>query len=825
MDLAKCIQGVLDGDAVLFLGAGFSLGAENVRGKQFMTGAAIASHFATLAGLPQGARLEDAAEAYAEVFGLDALMREVQEEFTANGVCSHHRQVAALPWKRVYTTNYDNVFEIASGQEGQRVTPVTLGSDIYKMPKDHRICVHLNGYVDSLDRGKILSELKLTDESYVTATIIDTQWAMLLRQDIRLASAVFFIGYSMYDVDIKKILAEAENTKEKVFFYVGPNPDWATQRKVSRYGSMLTASTEDFIKEAQDIAASYVPKDCNELRPLSVRECKPPFPPKPINDQAFRDLLLWGKHDDNLVSESLRTDTTYYLQRSNITNALNMIDDGNRILVISSDLGNGKTMFLEGLRHRAVERGFRVFDLFDHNDGVDKELEAIARSGEKVLVTAEEYQNWLDQIRLFCVNAGDHASLILTARNAVHDVLVDDLSAIVGNKSISELNIDSLTDEEIEWLVDALDQYGLWGGSAGLGRPQKVRFIAVTCRRQLHALLLRLLSSPDIGRRVSFVAEHLRARGDNYEPLLSIFILTLLNHAPSLDILADIWGPDKIYRAQFRSDPVAKELVDFKSGAILVRSPIAAEFILRSFSDAGTLVSVLTRMAQCMERGRSVSPRYWDIFKNLMRFSSLQGLLPEQGRRNAVIQYYESLKNLGACTRNPLFWLQYAIASLVIEDLPRAKTYFDTAYSLAAGTGFDTFQIDNHFSRFLMVQAVKELDFRSAMANYRQALTIIERQAMYERRHYPYRVAIYFQDFLNRFGLEMDDVEIEEFARGAERILGRIAVRSNYQGDEHRHVLNCKKAMNYVISVCEELVNNRKNAKEGTELANPVDNE
>jgi len=814
MDLSAGVQRILDGEAVLFVGAGFSLGATNLRDNSFLSGQAIADHFAELAGLPKGMRLEDAADAYVDSFNVDLLLREVQEEFTAKDVCDYHRGVAALPWKRIYTTNYDNVFEVASRLERQRLTPVTMGHDVYNIPKDHRICVHLNGYVDGLDRSKILTELKLTDESYVTASVADSEWAMLFRQDIRLASAIFFIGYSLYDLDVKRILSEAEDTKEKLFFFLGPSPDDPTLRRASRYGSTITASTEDFVKLVAEIDASYIPRDKGDLRCLYAREITTPFPPARITDQSFRDLLLWGRRNENLVAESLRTNTTFYLYRSQTDQALDILSQGSRILVITSDLGNGKSMFLEGLRIRAIERGYRVFDLFDHNTGLNKEIEAIARSGQKVLVTIEEYQNWLDEIRIFCLNAGNQASIVATARNAVNDVLIDDLVEISGDKPVEEMNIDNLSEREIEWVVDALDQYGQWGTRAGLNRSQKQRYIVERCGRQIHAVLLNLLDSPDISQRISSVAQRLKAKGESYDILLSVFILTFLNHGPTLDVLTDIWGTERINTPQFRTDPIVKEIVSFNYYALLVRSPIAAEFILRSCSDPGTLVSVLIRIAERTEKGRNVSPRYRNIFMSLMRFGSVQALLPEKGRRNAIIEYYETIKNLDSCRSNPLFWLQYAIGSLVIEDLPRAKTYFDTAYSLAAKKEWDTYQIDNHFSRFLMVQAVKELDFRSALENYKEARTIIERQIRDGRRHYPYRVAINFQDFLSRFGARMDIPDLEDLVATATRILERIALLSPYRR-AHRYVVECQKAMHYVVSVCGELINNRKMSKNG----------
>ncbi len=366
-------------------------------------------------------------------------------------------------------------------------------------------------------------------------------------------------------------------------------------------------------------------------------------------------------------------------------------------------------MAIEALRVRAVERGYKVFDVSDHGEGLDAELQAIASSGEKVIVIMEEYHNWLDEIRVFRTNASDQAVLVLTARNAIHDVLIDDLATISGVDEVSEVPVDVLDEREIAWIVDSLNEYGLWGDRAGDSRSEKVRFISDECRGQLHALLLKLLHSPDIGRRFSALVQGLQSKGENYQVLLSVFIITLLNHGPTLDILADIWGVDLLNSPRFKRDPVVKQLVDFNQYAVLVRSPTAAEYLLGHAADADAVVSVLTRMVDRMAKGAGASPRYYELFKNLMRYSSVQTLLPEQGRNHAVIRYYESVKNLNRCKFNPLFWLQYAIACLVMNDLPRAQTYFDTAYSLGVNQNFDTFQIDNHFARFLLVQAIQDL--------------------------------------------------------------------------------------------------------------------
>ena len=206
-----------------------------------------------------------------------------------------------------------------------------------------------------------------------------------------------------------------------------------------------------------------------------------------------------------------------------------------------------------------------------------------------------------------------------------------------------------------------------------------------------------------------------KQKGYNYDILLSIFILTMLNHGATLDVLTEIWGVDKIWSPNFRNDEIAKEIVDFNRYGIRVRSTVIAKYILKSCSDAGTIVTILSRIAKQIEKGKNVSKRYSDILKSLMRFSSIQEILPERQKRAAIIRYYEEIKNLLTCKDNPLFWLQYAIASLVMEDLYRSKMYFDTAYSLAKKKNWDLFQIDNHYSRYLLEKAKKDLDYKDAL--------------------------------------------------------------------------------------------------------------
>ncbi len=81
MDFQQALEYALDGDAVVFIGAGFSLGAKNGRGEPIKSGGELDEHFATRASITGDFELQDAAEAFVERFGEAELLKELVASF------------------------------------------------------------------------------------------------------------------------------------------------------------------------------------------------------------------------------------------------------------------------------------------------------------------------------------------------------------------------------------------------------------------------------------------------------------------------------------------------------------------------------------------------------------------------------------------------------------------------------------------------------------------------------------------------------------------------------------------------------------------------
>ena len=133
--------------------------------------------------------------------------------------------------------------------------------------------------------------------------------------------------------------------------------------------------------------------------------------------------------------------------------------------------------------------------------------------------------------------------------------------------------------------------------------------------------------------------------------------------------------------------------------------------------------------------------------------------------------------------------MQYAISCITVEQLARAAIYFDNAYAYADKRHFDTYQIDNHYARLLLMRAISE-DVQSPISNFRHARKIINEQMRKERRYYPYRVASYYKEFYDKYENSLADNQKQEIMNAASYVLEQIS-KMDEARKSHKYVEEC----------------------------------
>jgi hypothetical protein len=802
MELDRAIEYALEGKALLFVGSGFSRGAVNLRNGPFKTAPQFAGHLAKLVNLPAGTPLDDVSEEFASKFGADRLIEELEKEFSAKEISSVHRGYTKIPWMRIYTTNYDDVLESAYKKVAERIKPVTLSDDLRQIPRDCLLSVHLNGYVGRVTRASIWSEVKLTDTSYLAASLIDSPWSVLFREDLQLARSVFFVGYSISDLDIRRVIFEEKSLKDKAFFVIGKLPSPGTLSRARRFGAPLEYDSDKFLEQVTRKASNYALPERASPTAYCLEKFKPVPTSLPLLDRFVFDVLLFGHTRPEYVWKSLHGGQRYVLDRKEAQEAVDRVDSGARAVVLPSDLGNGKTLILEEVKCKAFEKGYDVFSLVKSGTTLNEEIEWALLESKKSLFLIDNYPDWMNAIRFYAGRATKSSSLILTARTSAHDVLVDRLSELLHVGDMLEISVDELREEELVWLIGFMDEYGLWGEMAAWAQKQKLDYLSRVCRAQWQSILIKIFESPQILSRFESLFDDLRKKQNYYQVLLTILAFSVIGHVPSLSTLVDFCGRH-ILEPGLKRDPAIREVIDFDKGEVRLRSSVAAEFILKHIADPNTTVEVVVGLARTADKLSAASSQFFELFKNITRFSSLQGLFPEKDRAKTIYRYYEAIKSLNNARVNPQFWLQYAIACLVFEDYARAEKYFEAAYSYAEQReSYDSYQIDNHYARFLLMRAINNGDVSKCMPAFRNARKIIFGQMENERLHYPYRVAATLGEFYDAFAPSLDMQQRAEIKRAAKFISDRIE-KLPRERQNQRSVISCWHSMQRIIGAPE----------------------
>ena len=805
MDLTEAIEHAIDGNAVLFVGSGFSRSAKNLDGQPLKTGGRLAEFLSEECGLSEPASLDDVADLYVAKHGTTKLVNLLTREFQVSKLGPEHPTFGRIPWKRIYTTNYDNTIELAYKANKRPIVPIALEDNIRRVRHATAHCIHINGFINDLTDEMLFTGFKLTDTSYSSRTFTDSAWAGQFRHDIAAANAVLFVGYSAYDLDIKRILLDSPEGCQKTLFAVGANPDELTRHKLSKFGRVEKEDTASLSQTISNILTTYTPREHTTVSGRYVVQVVAPAESMNPRDRDILDLLLWGKVNRAFVWGAVTGSSAvpYVCDRESVSRCLQMLEDGERDIVVRSDLGNGKSVFLECLGAMAAQFGYAVLHLGNHGPGSVGEVEAAAHCDEKTLLLVDSYTLRRPEVEALAHHRSGQLRVVFAARTLRHDVSFAWLYNLLGVDSIPEIDLDRLSERDRQWFCDTLDTYGLWGARAKWSRHRKLAFLRDNCEGRVSSVLIAILSSPTIVERLTHVVNSISSAGRAYlEVAASVLAISVREIGTDLELLSNLVGAEVLNQASFRNNEAIRELFDFESGRIIARSAVVGRHILTSSIDPDVSVCALRTMAANADR-LSGSGFYFQILRELTMFSNVQSVLPAQHKMNAVLVYYESLKNFQSCKTNPNFWLQYAIAKLALESYEDARIKIATAYAHAkARAGYNTFMIDNTAARLELEQLIADPagDRTQAMASFRKARIILNNQvSKLEYRHYPFRVAGKYEPFLAAHRLVLTAEDRKEIARAARFILRRIDALSAYRA-KHRYVVECRQAMEQILN-------------------------
>lgn len=780
MTIEEGINKIFEGNCMLFLGSGFSLNSINVNKRHLLTASSLSDKMDSFSGGSNEGNLETAAEEFIDELGELKLVDFLRKEFTVIKYSKEQEIIGKFDWGRIYTTNYDLTVEKIAEDSGKLLTPVTLSTSLREYRDKSNIVVHLNGSVSDLSSDSLSEEFKLTSSSYLTQSFLKSEWISLFRYDLKDSDAIFFVGYSLeYDLDIKRLMFEIPAIKDKTFFILSEHESVSRLKRIEKFGTPLTIGVNGFAHKLQQLQSSYIPPVIKLEKPylsfVKIPLCR--HRPK-IQDESIWDLFFKGIVNPKILNFSydFNEDYLYYIHRDNLDKAIDIINNGQHNILIHSDLGNGKSLFVMGLALMLEKIGYDVY-IYDHYEvSLNREVERICKKDDKrVVVIIENYSGNKDVFDIL-KNYRTNQILIVTDRTVNNDMAYDWLVDILKVQFYSfDLNV--LTDSEIEQVIEVFDAYGLWSSLSAKHYFEKKRYIEQDCRRSFRNLLLGLLKSPTIISRFSSIVDTIKQRNNFYEALVLILVSKVFDLNLDLDMLSDAIDDTLIGNPMFKRNQIVKEFIDFDNFTIKVKSSILAEVILDKIVDSSIIKKVMVKTFLNFDKKR-YNPNYHRVLRSLLSYTNMQRVLNHEDPKykSIIIEFFEEVRQCDFCKNNPHYWLQYAIVKLDDRDFPLAETFFKNAYSFAAKKErFDTYQIDNHYARFLLENEINGGHDATCMEIFLKAHNILmDTKHDKDTKYYPFRVARNYKPFFERFYRNMTKKNKEVFIHSCEEMLEMI---------------------------------------------------
>lgn len=448
------------GGSVLFTGAGFSIGAKNLEGEQIPLSKQFASTLGARIGLPPDTPLTLASELYCETRKDDrAFLELLRRNFTASDVKNYHKVIANFPWKRIYTTNYDNVAEFANPKLShfdRKTIPFSFEGSATHL-------AHLNGSVRAITRDTALDDFQLTLTHYMERDVFQSAWASTLRSDFRLASSIVFVGYSMYDSDISKIIFNNDALKEKTFLIQRLDLPEIEERYLSKFGTVIKIDLEDFATVLDSIRSDGGPH-IDKTQPENFKEYRVDQDGgRSANASDIQRLLERGVFDREVFLKDAASNTQkYVVHRRCVERVCGRVTSGDRRILLHAGMGNGKSIVTEALSYDlTVKHGYRVFHFYEEFNSLAYDIEALAGISDRYVLFFDglfNCQEVIEQVKAQLSNA----VIVVTERSASFELRRSEISEVFGGEyAVFDLN--KLERDDCDSLISILN-----GGPIGL---------------------------------------------------------------------------------------------------------------------------------------------------------------------------------------------------------------------------------------------------------------------------------------------------------------------------------------------------------------------
>ena len=801
----------VEGEAVFLVGSGFSTGAENAiegEDRHLLVGSELAKEFANLTGMDSGVPLDIVSQEYIDMYGEPQLIDYLKSHYTVDTYAEYYKALARVKNLRVYSTNYDDLIERVCNDCGNKIKGYSIDADIRKVNKT-KMVMHLNGYIQEVENNMLPESFRLSHMSYNNVKFFDTPWYSYLIDELYSAKVIFVIGLSFSsDIDIRRIVSD-EELKDKIFFVERDDLSDGSRKFLDKYGRVLLCGVQAFLEDLSKIEIDEKKK--KEVYYKTFRKANRYDNSMKPEDRDVYALLFNGMEKEGIYKKDANRCYEVLVNRDKVIDVIKEIEQGKSV-VIHSDLGNGKSIFVNQVIDLCPDLDFYYLKQVN-NQKVLSEIKSFCEDGKEKVLICDPANIYLDILDKFADFDLKNIKFILVMRSSMYDNYYNSIYDIIDRMSnvqfINPINLDELSDREIELLDKLVLKYGFYGDFAGVSMQRRIEYLKMKCNSRFQNILIYLFESTHIIDRFVENVANINGNNDLRRILILAFVSGILElglNTNDYKILLDIQDVERV----IKRNKNCGELVDVERGKIVIKSSIIAkELMMRTevFSK-NEVFDVLVGTMKKLDNLYLGSDKYKNAMINLVSCSYLSYVFGYKMESNKFIEYYEKVKELNFCKNNLFFWEQYAIVCVNLNQFDRAGRYFKTAYSLAKQRGhfFSAYQIDNHYARYLLANQLYYRKKEGSLEAFVEAHRLLNKNSEMDRdkknnRYYKYRVARIYKDYYDTFASKYEQSDKDIFLkRCQEMYYSLLHYKKGLVNDEIRKdVRECECSLKYIL--------------------------
>jgi hypothetical protein len=713
-DIDILLKKIVQGNTLLFIGAGFSTYAYNLCNESMPTAKELANKIAKKGNFNAEGDLFYAVEKFLEEFSKEELIFFLEEIFTVKSYNPLLKNILKFYFRRIYTTNYDDVIEKVSNDLG--LYRKSIDAEI--SPKEYfkylNICVHINGFIKNLNEKTFEKSFKLSESSYLEPdSFIRSQWWYSFKKDIEACSAIIFIGYSLYDTEIKKILYN-KSFENKTFFITIKDIKEREIMRFKKFGKIVNIGIEGFSNLLKDLEPNL---EKDDLKVFKKYEIKINDNKEKISDKDIYDLLTRGIVDKNkLINSIIDEDYKFYaVKRDFIDKIIDKVKEYNYIF-ITSEFGNGKSIFLEELKYFLYIRGYNVFELIDYELDFENDIKILNDKKGESIIFIDRYCDKLDILKYLQLNNNNKIKVILSDRTSNHY----HAKKIFNNILLYELSIDILTENEIEKIINLISHIGEWGKYTNNKGIIKKRF-EENYKKQISLFLLDIFHSEQIKQTIDKLVSPFIGNFELKKTFFSVLLLNLIDIEITKYLIEEVSGNDKIMNVN------ENEIFDKN---LKIKSSLLSKYIISNYFTYSFVKEELLRIIEKAQEYKTYDSNWQKIERELLRFHFVEQIVTNEHKKIFLKQYFEELKSknkLQWLKKEPHYWLQYAMGEMANKNLESAQKKLETAYSLASNknSSYDYSYLDNQQARLYILFALEETNGKKIFDYFKKANNIL----------------------------------------------------------------------------------------------------